>query len=75
MDTWKIEQLLERIASRLDDINEELKWYKTGSFGEHVVDGLGRIENNLSQVDANLSNLDNSLFNIQGAIESLELNN
>src|SRR6266852_623369 len=61
METRNIEQLLERIASRLDDIYDELKWYKKGSFEEHVIDSLGRIENDLSQVDANLSNLDNSL--------------
>ncbi len=64
METRNIEQLLERIASRLDDIYDELKWYKKGSFEEHVIDSLGRIENDLSQVDANLSNLDNSLSSI-----------
>jgi len=75
MDTWKIEQLLERIANRLDNIHDELQWYKKGSFGEHVIDSLGRIERGLSNVDTNISTLDNSLSGIQNAIESLDFNN
>ena len=69
MDTRKIEQLLEKIANRLDDIHDELQWYKNGTFGQTISKGFTDIENSLSSLETSLSN---DLSAIQSAVEALD---
>jgi hypothetical protein len=70
MDTGKIEQLLERIASRLDNIHDELKWYNQDTFGECLINSIQNIENRLSDLETGIADLGDDLSNIRTAIES-----
>ena len=63
MDTSRIEVLLEKIVDRLDDLVEELQWYKDQSFANKVVDRLGNIDCCLDNVNDNLSRLERNTDN------------
>jgi hypothetical protein len=60
VETSKIEELLEEISSKLDEINmgfgdiyKQLLWFSGGSFAEKVIETLREIRNEIKTHDRN----------------------
>jgi hypothetical protein len=68
MDTWKIEQLLEKIANRLDSILD-----KVGDIERTVRLDSDGVTKSLAGIEFYLENINSGIGEVQGAIESLDL--
>jgi hypothetical protein len=69
METWKIEQLLQRIVDKLDAILN-----KVGDIERTVsADSIG-VTKSLAGIEFYLQNMNNGIREVQGAIESIDWN-
>jgi hypothetical protein len=69
METLKIEQLLEKIVSRLDAILDKVRDIERTI----SVDSVG-VTQSLAGIEFYLENINSGIGEVQGAIESLDLN-